>query len=122
MNRNHWINLSLFFASIVFALLVGEVLVRVIHRELVTPDAILLHRPNPGVGEWDARGFRNKEAMDQADIVTLGDSLTEGFNAKMDDAWPQALGEFSSQKVYNMGVGGYGPPSEAGLTAEAAAH
>jgi hypothetical protein len=59
-----------------------------------------------GFDEW---GFRNREVPGSVDIVAIGDSHTYGNTATMDDSWPYVLGRLSGQRVYNMGLGGYGP-------------
>jgi hypothetical protein len=56
---------------------------------------------------------------ERADVVAIGDSLTWGFNVGRDEAWPQKLAELSGRSVYNMGVGGYGPPQYHALTKKA---
>ncbi|HET6617984.1 MAG TPA: hypothetical protein VFH69_09250 [Gemmatimonadota bacterium] len=64
---------------------------------------------NPEFFENDSRGFRNEEAWDSAEIVTLGDSQTVGVNARREDAWPKQLQRMLATPVYNMAVGGTGP-------------
>jgi hypothetical protein len=54
-------------------------------------------------------GFRNREVPSSADIVAIGDSHTYGNTAKMEDSWPYVLGNLTGRRVYNMGLGGYGP-------------
>jgi hypothetical protein len=58
---------------------------------------------------FDALGFRNRSVPKTADIVAIGDSQTYGNAATMDDSWPYVLGRLTGQRVYNMGLGGYGP-------------
>ncbi len=74
-------------------------------------DDILGAVPSKGTrsGGFDDWGFRNREVPASADIVTLGDSHTYGNTATMEDSWPYALGRLSGQRVYNLGLGGYGP-------------
>lgn len=72
------------------------------------PDPVLEYRTAPSTGDNDARGYRNETALEQADIVALGDSQTWGVNASRDATWPAALGAASGKSVYNMGRGGYG--------------
>ena len=64
---------------------------------------------DPQLSDVDANGFRNAEILTQADIVAIGDSHTQGFNALAQESWPHLLGQQVNQTVYNMGVGGYGP-------------
>lgn len=59
--------------------------------------------------DTDANGFRNPGVPESADIVTLGDSQTYGFNALSADSWPSKLQKLTGRSVYNMGMGGYGP-------------
>lgn len=59
-----------------------------------------------GYDEW---GFRNSEVPLQSDIVAIGDSHTYGNTAAMGDAWPAVLSRVANMRVYNLGLGGYGP-------------
>ena len=59
-----------------------------------------------GFDEW---GFRNAAVPDRADIVAIGDSHTFGNTATMMESWPLVLGGLTGRRVYNMGLGGYGP-------------
>lgn len=64
----------------------------------------------PGSAGHDEWGFRNREVPREAKIVAIGDSQTYGTSAPADQAWPAWLGRFYQTYVYNMGVGGLGPP------------
>jgi hypothetical protein len=86
---------------------------------LIVPDAELGQRPNPEVPEHDAVGWRNAERWTRADVVAIGDSQTYGSIVSREEAWPQRLGELSGLRVYNMGLGGYGPPEYWLLLSEA---
>lgn len=77
--------------------------------EPAIPDARLRHRPNPDFPGHDARGFRNPEALDRAEIVALGDSQTYGTGVPPEAAWPRRLAAATSRTVYNFAYGGYGP-------------
>lgn len=57
----------------------------------------------------DKWGFRNRNFRDRVDIVALGDSITYGNCALSSYSWPALLESKTNKKVYNMGVGGYGP-------------
>lgn len=57
----------------------------------------------------DARGFRNAATLDQADVVTLGDSFTEGSGVSDEHPWPVRLAEQSGWTVCNLGISGYDP-------------
>jgi lysophospholipase L1-like esterase len=59
--------------------------------------------------EIDIDGFRNPHPPSKPDIVTLGDSMTYGYNVGSDLSWPQQLGKLANRSVYNYGIGGYGP-------------
>lgn len=58
---------------------------------------------------FDSWGFRNREVPESAEIVAIGDSHTYGNTARMEDSWPYVLGRLTGRRVYNMGMGGYGP-------------
>ncbi len=106
------INSIIVAGSIMFALLIGEGALRIFVRPpgeiSIVSDDILAYRALPGNG-WDQRGYRNTDALENADIVVIGDSQTYGNNAEAHEAWPQALGELSGRSVYQMAIGGYGP-------------
>jgi hypothetical protein len=72
-------------------------------------DPVLGAVPSPGTRGFDGWGFRNRGVPETADIVAVGDSHTYGNTARMDDSWPYVLGRLSGQRVYNLGMGGYGP-------------
>ena len=57
----------------------------------------------------DARGFRNRTALDRADVVVLGDSFVEGSHVSDEHPWPVRLAEFSGLSVYSLGMSGYSP-------------
>lgn len=59
----------------------------------------------------DGRGFRNLTDLDQYDIVTVGDSFTEGSRVSDDNSWPVLLGKALGKTVYNLGVSGSSPRS-----------
>ena len=58
----------------------------------------------------DARGYRNAQALEQADIVVLGDSFAEGTKVTDAEVWPAALAALSGSSVYNLGMSGANPP------------
>lgn len=84
-------------------------------------DEILGHRPRPGYGDHDRRGFRNRVALDKAEIVCLGDSQTYGSGVTSDEVWPQQLSLMSRKSVYNMACPGWGPTHSEALLDEALA-
>ena len=117
--------LALFFMESVLQMLTR--LSPAISRQL-SGTAITLHisddhlgqRPNPNHPEHDARGFRNRTALTEADIVALGDSQTYGMGVKRHQAWPQQLNRISGHTVYSMSFGGYGCVEGLALLEEAA--
>ena len=76
----------------------------------------VLDSNSPGV---DTNGFRNPSVPETADVVTIGDSQTQGINVLPADAWPSQLATQLGQIVYNMGVQGYGPLQYDKLVTEA---
>lgn len=69
--------------------------------------------------EWrtDRRGFKNPPevaALDQVDVVALGDSFTEGMGVGVKEAWPTLL-TMAGRPTYNLGVQGYAPTQLAGV-------
>jgi lysophospholipase L1-like esterase len=63
------------------------------------------------LGPHDILGFRNTAVPVAADIVTIGDSMTYGNNAVLEQNWPSYLSENLGQdhiNVYNMSTGGWG--------------
>ena len=66
-------------------------------------------RGNPDCPDHDSRGYRNRTALSEAEIVTLGDSWTYGAGVPSDAAWPHVLSQRLNRPVYNMGVPGTGP-------------
>jgi len=99
------------------ALLLGEVGVRFVVNpsdyltvEMVKDEVLGAVPSNDAIaGGFDSWGFRNRRVPDNSDIVAIGDSHTYGNMARMEDAWPSVLERLSRQRVYNMGMGGYGP-------------
>ena len=74
------------------------------------PDAPPGH-PNVKITlQTDARGYRNLTSLEQCDIVTVGDSFTEGSRVSDKECWPALLGKRLKCRVYNLGISG-GRPS-----------
>ncbi len=106
-------------AVVAVSLLVGVVLCEVGARLILNPadylsvttypDDILGIRIAPNSAGFDAWGFRNPGVPSSADVVAIGDSHTFGNQATMQDAWPSVLARATGERVYNLGVGGYGP-------------
>lgn len=65
---------------------------------------------NPASGR-DKNGYRNYSVPQQAEVVAIGDSQTDGYlNAKkIEDSWPHALGTLLEKDVYQVALAGYGP-------------
>jgi len=101
--------------SLGLMLLLAEVVLRCVTNFPVNTTSNMIPHPelgyvlDPQLNDIDANGFRNAAVLPQVDVVAIGDSHTQGFNAATAEAWPQRLAEQSGQSVYNMGVGGYGP-------------
>ncbi|MCP4665651.1 MAG: SGNH/GDSL hydrolase family protein, partial [Deltaproteobacteria bacterium] len=57
----------------------------------------------------DGRGYRNQRDDEQYDIVTVGDSFTEGSRVSDHEAWPSILDRRLNQTVYNLGISGGRP-------------
>jgi hypothetical protein len=57
----------------------------------------------------DGRGYRNQTNYDQYDIVTVGDSFTEGSRVSDHETWPSLLDRRLNQSVYNLGISGGRP-------------
>lgn len=61
------------------------------------------------VMSYDEEGFRNTSKHERCDVVTLGDSFTEGSRVSDGQPWPARLAELSGLSVCNLGMSGYGP-------------
>ena len=111
------VNLAVLLTAVVSVLAAGEIGLRVAGvrvwpadgRSRWVADARLLYRGDPAFPEHDARGFRNPEALERADVVLLGDSNTYGDRVPPDDTWARVLAEEADRVVYNMGFPGWGP-------------
>jgi hypothetical protein len=57
----------------------------------------------------DKRGFRNKTDLEKYDVITLGDSFTEGSNVTDNEIWAALLAQKSKITVYNLGMAGGHP-------------
>ena len=69
---------------------------------------VLGYTLDPSGYDIDAAGFRNPSSSGTFDIVTLGDSHTQGFNVRREESWPYQLAGILGKEVYNYGVGSYG--------------
>jgi len=57
----------------------------------------------------DKRGFRNTTDFEIYDVVTLGDSFTEGSHVSDEHSWPVVFSNKSNLTVYNLGMSGGSP-------------
>jgi len=114
--RNILKNGTLFLAAIIVSLLVSEVVVRYFFHPVdhllprLEADSVLGHRIASNTGGHDSLGFRNYTLPSKAEIVAIGDSHTYGVSATFQNSWPAQLSNMRSSIVYNMALGGYGPP------------
>jgi hypothetical protein len=60
----------------------------------------------------DRRGFRNRTALDRADIALVGDSYVEGAYVSDEETAAVRLQQLTGRAVANLGVSGYGPLQE----------
>lgn len=108
-------NVALLCVAIGASLLFGDFAARLVLHPVnylnptLVSDEFLGHRIAGGTGGHDEWGFRNFERPDRAEIVAIGDSMTYGVAAQAGESYPQVLGRLASKRVYNMGMGGYGP-------------
>jgi hypothetical protein len=104
------------FIGILFTIFAGEAMLRLTLDEVnylqpkVQAHPSLGHAIVPHSGGHDAWGFRNKRVPQSVEIVAIGDSVTYGVSATADESWPSWLQKMSGRSVYNLGLGGYGPP------------
>jgi lysophospholipase L1-like esterase len=105
-------------AGLLIGLLVAEGTLRLVERiklgdraieDQLIKDPVLGLKLAPYSEGHDANGFRNDSVPQSVDIVTIGDSQTWGVNVERQNAWPQQLSKISGSRVYNMGLGGFGP-------------
>lgn len=108
-------NIILLIFSLILSLAVIEIITRKTtcfpintSTENIVYDEILLYTMNTKIDGINKDGFRNEKLLEQADIVTLGDSHTYCFNAENNETWPIYLEKLINKSVYNMGIGGYG--------------
>jgi lysophospholipase L1-like esterase len=78
-------------------------------RPKLIADDVLGFRIQPGSNGHDAWGCRNRSVPASARVVAIGDSLTYGQSAKIDQSWPAVLGRRLGVSVYNLSTPGYGP-------------
>jgi len=91
-----------------------------------TPDLELIWKRKPGL-HWygrktpdceevayrtDENGFRNPPRIRRADIVVVGDSVTEAGEVAEEATFARKAGEALGMRVMNLGTSGYGPQQE----------
>lgn len=59
----------------------------------------------------DANGFRNLSLLPHYDLIAVGDSFVAGSNVSDNQTWTSLLAAASGKTIYNLGVGGSGPPT-----------
>lgn len=57
----------------------------------------------------DGRGFRNGRTVSECDVLTLGDSFTEGSELSDDQTYPAVLARRTGKVVCNLGMAGAAP-------------
>lgn len=130
------INLIIVLASILFTVLVFEFFLQVAGplvpainvpstRELerAIADPLLGIRGNPSFPDHDDRGFRNPRALEQADIIVLGDSQAYGATYLAEvprpEIWSAVIANNLKMTEYNMSFNGWGPVQAALLLEDA---
>jgi hypothetical protein len=93
------------------------------------PDPVLIWKHRPGLA-WhgrktpdceaidfrtDEHGFRNPPGMRRADIVFVGDSVTEAGEVAEESTFVRKTAAISGRSAVNLGVFGYGPQQELGV-------
>lgn len=126
----HWTSkVVLASLSVVVTLILIEGVLLILSRSNVTVtfpntqellnDEILGKRTPPSAVGHDSRGWRNETALEQADIVTIGDSQTWGVNVILSETYPSVLSQLTDYSVYNMAQGSYGAVQYRVLTEQA---
>jgi hypothetical protein len=108
--------LALLGVSLAFAAALAELVLRWRLDEVdylqprLEAHPILRHVIVPGSAGHDALGFRNPDVPERVDVLAIGDSQTYGVSAPARESWPAWLARMSGRSVYNLALGGYGPP------------
>ena len=129
--RSTGVNVAVVLAAVVFGLAAGEIGLRVAgwlappdaasSEPILVADPLLKFRGNPAFPEHDSRGFRNPVALDRADVVLLGDSMTHGVEVSPNETWGHVLATETGAAVYNMAISGWGPGQAAFVLPDALA-
>ncbi|MBL8840316.1 MAG: SGNH/GDSL hydrolase family protein [Planctomycetes bacterium] len=61
---------------------------------------------------YDGRGYRNRAALERADVAVVGDSFVEAALLPDAELFTERLSAALGKPVANLGVGGYGPQQE----------
>ena len=85
-------------------------------EEFMIKDPVVRVRGRPfiqnlgGIGPNDILGFRNLSVPHEADVITIGDSMTYGNNAYIWQNWPSLLKFYipDGKVIYSMAAGGWG--------------
>ena len=110
------LNVSVLLVTIILSLAAAEGLIRLFVNPIdflkpeVVIDDILGYRITANSAGYDDWGFRNKGVPEKVDIITIGDSQTFGDGAPFENSWPRVLSRISGKTVYDLSLGGYGPP------------
>lgn len=113
--KNFLLTGTVFILATFLSIIIAEGLLRIVLSpgDYLAPermyDEILGMVIVPESAGHDSWGFRNKFIPEAADIVTIGDSHTYGFNVSANDSWPKKLEQLCSDRVYSLALGGYGP-------------
>jgi hypothetical protein len=108
-------NIALLLSSSAFALLLCELIVRLILNPVDYLSPVLVRDEILGIrlpgksGGHDNWGFRNAKVPETAEIVALGDSHSYGNTVKMNEASPKVLARLTGKDLDNLAMGGYGP-------------
>lgn len=100
--------------------LVNKLKNSIVGRHNDDPELVFINKPNlafrmksPEFSYFfrtDKFGFQNyldESLYNKADIVTVGDSFTEGSGASFEFSYPQQLARILNSRVLNLGHGGY---------------
>jgi hypothetical protein len=66
----------------------------------------------------DARGFRNTSSRNHYDLLTIGDSFTDGSHVSDEHVWPVLLVGKIGRTVCNLGMGGSRPANYLAILTE----
>ena len=67
---------------------------------------------SPDNGVLQQKGVLQQNGVPQQyDMLAVGDSFVAGSNVSDDQTWSALLAKATNQTIYNLGVGGSGPPS-----------